>query len=84
MAGTENDLPQFYRDIAEFTGGCPEAIRERYIALEALERIGGIYYNRWLDTGEILAEALEDCEEAKAHFNAASEMEANNAEKEDV
>lgn len=60
MSGKENDLPQFCRDIAGLTDGCPEAIRERYAALEALERVGEVYYKRWLDTGEILTEALED------------------------
>lgn len=84
MAGKENGLPPFYRDIARLTGGCSEAIRERYIALEALERIGEVYYNRWLDTGVILAVALEDCVEAKAHFDAASEIDANDADKEEI
>ena len=75
MAGKEHDLPQFCKDIAGLTCGCPEAIRERYAALEALERIGEVYYKRWLDTGEILTEALEDCEEAKVYFERAKALE---------
>ena len=44
---------------------CPEAIQERHLALELFEAIGEVYYNRWLETGEILSEALADCIEAK-------------------
>ena len=84
MSGKENDLPQFCRDIAELTDGCPEAIRERYAALEALERIGEVYYRRWLDTGEILTEALEDCKEAKAYLEKAKALEAAYRKKEET
>ncbi len=84
MAGKGNGLPQFCRDIAKLTDGCPEAIRERYAALEALERVGEVYYKRWLNTSEILTEALEDCEEAKMYLEKAKALEAAYRKKEET
>lgn len=84
MAEGKNGVPQCYRDIAKLTGGCPEAIQERYIAQEALEQVGEVYYSRWLDTGEILPEALEDCMEAKARFDAAEALEAEYAKQKET
>lgn len=53
-----------------------EAARERFAALEALEAIGEVYYARWLETGEILPEALEDCMEVKKRRDAAERLDA--------
>lgn len=73
-----------YMSIARLTGGCPEAIQERHIALELFEAIGEVYYDRWLETGEILPEALEDCIEAKQHRDAAERFDAEFKQKQEA
>lgn len=60
----------------DLPGNCPEAVRERFAALEAFENIGEIYYTRWLETGEILPEAAEYCLEAKQYLEAAQRLQA--------
>lgn len=72
MGEKETGLPRFCRDIARLTGDRPAAVRERYMALE---QIGDVYYRRWLETGEILPEALEGCREARTHFEKAGVLE---------
>ena len=49
---------------------------EKNLAGEELKKIGEFYYNTWLTGGEIAPEVLETCTAAKAHFDAASEAQA--------
>ena len=49
-----------------------------------MKRIGEVYYDRWLETGEILPEALEDCIEAKQHRDAAERFDAEFKQKQEA
>ena len=49
---------------------------EKNLAGEELKKIGEVYYNLWLETGESVPESLELFQNAKAHYDAAAEAQA--------
>lgn len=49
---------------------------EKNLAGEELKKIGAFYYERYMESGEAAPEVLEFCENAKAHYDAAEEAQA--------
>ena len=78
-----NKLSDFAKNIGDKTTDAIETGKlnsrvnsEKNLAAKELEKIGRIYYDLWLETGEAAPEALELFREAKLHFDAAAEAQA--------